>query len=61
MSDVFEGYERQYSELSANLTKKCTTAGGLHGGRSNFRFLLIQWYLIVLITLLLWINFQSFC
>ncbi|KAK9925031.1 hypothetical protein M0R45_033372 [Rubus argutus] len=31
MSDVFEGYERQYSELSANLTKKCTTAGGLHG------------------------------
>lgn len=31
MSDVFEGYERQYSELSANLTKKCTAAGGLHG------------------------------
>ncbi|PQP97649.1 vesicle transport v-SNARE 13 [Prunus yedoensis var. nudiflora] len=31
MSDVFEGYERQYSELSANLTKKCTVAGALDG------------------------------
>lgn len=32
MSDVFEGYERQYSELSANLTKKCTVAGALDRG-----------------------------
>ncbi|KAM2587165.1 hypothetical protein TB1_044377 [Malus domestica] len=31
MSDVFEGYERHYSELSANLTKKCTVAGALDG------------------------------
>lgn len=26
MSEVFEGYERQYCELSANLSKKCTSA-----------------------------------
>lgn len=32
MSEVFEGYERQYCELSANLSKKCATAGVLDGG-----------------------------
>lgn len=32
MSEVFEGYERQYCELSANLSKKCTAAGALNGG-----------------------------
>eukprot|EP00262_Sarcandra_glabra_P003462 TRINITY_DN1418_c0_g1_i1.p1 TRINITY_DN1418_c0_g1~~TRINITY_DN1418_c0_g1_i1.p1 ORF type:complete len:222 (+),score=44.42 TRINITY_DN1418_c0_g1_i1:182-847(+) len=31
MSEVFEGYERQYCELSANLSKKCTSAGLLDG------------------------------
>ncbi|CAH9095786.1 unnamed protein product, partial [Cuscuta epithymum] len=31
MSQVFEGYERQYSELSSNLSKKCTSASGLDG------------------------------
>ncbi|XP_057965378.1 vesicle transport v-SNARE 11-like [Malania oleifera] len=31
MSEVFEGYERQYCELSANLSKKCTSAGFLDG------------------------------
>ncbi|RAL38544.1 unnamed protein product [Cuscuta campestris] len=31
MSQVFEGYERQYCELSSNLSKKCTTASGLNG------------------------------
>ncbi|WVZ26040.1 hypothetical protein V8G54_004584 [Vigna mungo] len=31
MSNVFEGYERQYCELSENLTKKCTAAGALNG------------------------------
>ncbi|KAG4139751.1 hypothetical protein ERO13_D07G212900v2 [Gossypium hirsutum] len=31
MSEVFEGYERQYCELSANLSKKCTAAGALAG------------------------------
>ncbi|GMJ09297.1 vesicle transport V-snare 13 [Hibiscus trionum] len=31
MSEVFEGYERQYCELSANLSKKCTAAGALNG------------------------------
>ncbi|KAI3970886.1 hypothetical protein MKX01_024533 [Papaver californicum] len=31
MSEVFEGYERQYCELSANLAKKCTSAAFLDG------------------------------
>ncbi|MED6148908.1 Vesicle transport v-SNARE 11, partial [Stylosanthes scabra] len=31
MSNVFEGYERQYCELSANLSKKCTAAASLNG------------------------------
>ncbi|KAE8661337.1 Vesicle transport v-SNARE 12 [Hibiscus syriacus] len=31
MSEVFEGYERQYCELSANLTKKCSAAAALSG------------------------------
>ncbi|GFZ03562.1 vesicle transport v-SNARE family protein [Actinidia rufa] len=31
MSQVFEGYERQYCELSANLSRKCTSAGLLDG------------------------------
>ncbi|KAK7316329.1 hypothetical protein VNO77_35282 [Canavalia gladiata] len=31
MSNVFEGYERQYCELSANLSKRCTAAGALNG------------------------------
>ncbi|KAL1360856.1 hypothetical protein HN51_006234 [Arachis hypogaea] len=31
MSTVFEGYERQYCELSANLSKKCTVAASLDG------------------------------
>ncbi|XWS35028.1 hypothetical protein CRYUN_Cryun21dG0090400 [Craigia yunnanensis] len=30
MSEVFEGYERQYCELSANLSKKCMASGALH-------------------------------
>lgn len=32
MSEVFEGYERQYCELSENLSRKCTSAGALNGG-----------------------------
>ncbi|XP_028753681.1 vesicle transport v-SNARE 13-like isoform X2 [Neltuma alba] len=31
MSQVFEGYERQYCELSANLSRKCTAASALNG------------------------------
>ncbi|MBA0616895.1 hypothetical protein Godav_026382 [Gossypium davidsonii] len=31
MSEVFEGYERQYCELSDNLTRSCTSASVLHG------------------------------
>lgn len=33
MSQVFEGYERQYCEISANLARKCTSAGLLDGGK----------------------------
>jgi len=32
MSSVFEGYERQYCELSAKLSKTCTAAAALNGG-----------------------------
>ncbi|KAK8479481.1 hypothetical protein V6N11_046210 [Hibiscus sabdariffa] len=31
MSEAFEGYERKYCELSANLSKKCTAAAALSG------------------------------
>ncbi|KAH7679652.1 vesicle transport through interaction with t-SNAREs 1 protein [Dioscorea alata] len=31
MSEVFDGYERQYCEISASLSKKCTSAGLLDG------------------------------
>ncbi|KAJ3671179.1 hypothetical protein LUZ60_008605 [Juncus effusus] len=31
MSEVFEGYERQYCEISASLSRKCTTAAALEG------------------------------
>ncbi|KAL3685037.1 hypothetical protein R1sor_003059 [Riccia sorocarpa] len=31
MSEIFEGYERQYCELSANLARKCTSIGLLNG------------------------------
>ncbi|WZZ12038.1 hypothetical protein YC2023_105127 [Brassica napus] len=31
MSRVFEGYERQYCEISANLSKKCTSSMALDG------------------------------
>lgn len=32
MAGVFENYERQYCELSANLTKKCRAATLVDGG-----------------------------
>lgn len=32
MSTVFEGYERQYCELSSKLSKLCTAAAALNGG-----------------------------
>lgn len=31
MSEVFEGYERNYCEISSNLARKCTAASGLDG------------------------------
>lgn len=35
MSQVFEGYERQYCEISANLSKKITSASALDGGKTK--------------------------
>ncbi|KAG2702416.1 hypothetical protein I3843_06G082600 [Carya illinoinensis] len=35
MSEVFEGYERQYCELSANLSRKCSSAGLLPPGEQK--------------------------
>ncbi|XP_009338881.2 vesicle transport v-SNARE 13-like isoform X2 [Pyrus x bretschneideri] len=35
MSEVFEGYERQYCELSANLSSKCTAATAVDGGEKK--------------------------
>jgi hypothetical protein len=35
MSEVFEGYERQYCELSANLARKCSSTS-LLSGQGNF-------------------------
>lgn len=32
MSEVFDGYERQFCELSTNISRQCTTASGLDGG-----------------------------
>ncbi|PON70355.1 Vesicle transport V-snare [Trema orientale] len=37
MSEVFEGYERHYSELSANLSRKCTAASALNGEQKKQR------------------------
>lgn len=34
MSEVFEGYERQYCEQSANLSRQCTAASALDGGNA---------------------------
>ncbi|KAM1295699.1 hypothetical protein ACFX2H_015463 [Malus domestica] len=35
MSEVFEGYEGQYCELSANLSSKCTAATAVDGGEKK--------------------------
>ncbi|KAJ9187446.1 hypothetical protein P3X46_002901 [Hevea brasiliensis] len=35
MSDVFEGYERQYCELSANLSRKCNSTSLLSDGEEK--------------------------
>lgn len=36
MSEVFNGYERQYCDLSASLSKKCSSAVSLDGGKTTF-------------------------
>ncbi|KAL6547864.1 Vesicle transport v-SNARE 12 [Orobanche hederae] len=35
MSQVYEGYERQYCELSANLSRKCNSGAALPDGDKN--------------------------
>lgn len=42
MSEVFEGYERQYCELSANLSRKCNSAALLDGGIAVYACLLFS-------------------
>ncbi|CAM0882328.1 unnamed protein product [Alopecurus aequalis] len=42
MSEVFEGYERQYCEVSASLSRKCTTASALDGEKKKQRLSEIQ-------------------
>ena len=49
MSQVFEGYERQYCELSANLSRKCTAASLLNGGKTSVEeeFVLVWLFMCV--------------
>ncbi|XP_073279191.1 vesicle transport v-SNARE 11-like [Primulina huaijiensis] len=42
MSEVFDGYERQYCELSANLSKKCSSAAVLDGEQRKQKILEIK-------------------
>jgi len=42
MSEVFEGYERQYCEVSASLSRKCTAASALDGEKKKQRLSEIQ-------------------
>ncbi|EPS60001.1 hypothetical protein M569_14804, partial [Genlisea aurea] len=35
MSEVFEGYERQYCELSANLSRRCNSAASISDGEKK--------------------------
>ncbi|KAM0908533.1 hypothetical protein ACQ4PT_015395 [Festuca glaucescens] len=42
MSEVFEGYERQYCEVSASLFRKCTAASALDGEKKKQRLSEIQ-------------------
>jgi hypothetical protein len=43
MSEVFEGYERQYCELSANLARKCSSTS-LLSGQGNFPSFFSIWF-----------------
>lgn len=49
MSEVFDGYERQYTELSANLSRQCTAASGLDGG-NGFSLFHVNGFEIMLIV-----------
>lgn len=42
MSEVFEGYERQYCELSANLSRKCSSTS-LLSDQGAFKILILLW------------------
>lgn len=42
MSEVFEGYERQYSEISASLSRKCAAASALDAEKKKQKLSEIQ-------------------
>nr|XP_051230684.1 vesicle transport v-SNARE 11-like [Lolium perenne] len=42
MSEVFEGYERQYCEISASLSRKCAAASALDGEKKKEKLSEIQ-------------------
>ncbi|KAM0897476.1 hypothetical protein ACQ4PT_022540 [Festuca glaucescens] len=42
MSEVFEGYERQYCEISASLSRKCAAASALDGEKKKQKLSEIQ-------------------
>ncbi|KAG5522421.1 hypothetical protein RHGRI_034562 [Rhododendron griersonianum] len=50
MSEVFEGYERQYCELSANLSRKCSSSGLLLDGGKKEQYIFIRVWRIVLLS-----------
>ncbi|KAJ7525160.1 hypothetical protein O6H91_17G039500 [Diphasiastrum complanatum] len=39
MSEIFEGYERQYCELSTSLARKCSSVGALDGEQKKQKLL----------------------
>lgn len=49
MSEVFDGYERQYCELSAILSRQCTAASALDGGNDS---LCLRWLIIFEIVIM---------
>ena len=42
MSEVFDGYERQYCELSAILSRQCAAASALDGGNGFSLFKVVN-------------------
>lgn len=52
MSEVFEGYERQYCKTSASLSRISTSTGVLDGGKL-YRRLFLFTLLVILVCLIL--------